>query len=105
MRTSPCAGINKGTWAGLAGPRVLEKGRAEVASSSSSSSGSDTDCDAACDEEADGAGGRRQNRRAHAACSTASYSNASCDVKGLNSGSLALCSLLYPSSTRAHWSI
>ena len=77
--------------AGLAGPRVLEKGRGEVASSSSSSSGSDTDCDAACDEEAAGAGARRQNRRVHAACPSASYSNASCNVR--DSGSLALCSL------------
>ena len=68
------------TLAGLAGPRVLEKGRPEVpSSSSSSSSGSDADCDAACDEEAAGAGARRQNRRAYAACSTSF--DASCNAE------------------------
>ncbi|KAK9826104.1 hypothetical protein WJX81_003950 [Elliptochloris bilobata] len=48
---------------GLAGPRVLEKGRAEGTSSSSSSSGSDSDCDAARDEEAAVTAVRRPLRR------------------------------------------
>ena len=87
--------------AGLAGPRVLEKGRAEVPSSSSSSSGSDPDCD----EEAAGAGARRQNRRARAACSTETYSVWTPRAVKSEAGSLALCPLSLPCSSRAHRSV